>query len=194
MKKLTGFIKKYWILIMLVLAGILYVINFFLKGPISPVTPTPTPINKIAAFGSLIPGVSNENDVLNVLGRPIDTKTENGLVTSQYKSTNQYRFNKVIFTNGTTKLIKEIVNSNDNKDASSITSIYGAPQYTLYEKLSNSVFNLYVYPQNRIAYLGATDGTLKEIWYFEPTTIDNFIKDWGQDFETTPVGEKDSAY
>lgn len=172
---------------MVVIAGIFYITNLLLKGPGQPI-PSPTPINNsVATFGSLKPGVSTANDVINVLGRPIDTKNENGQTVSEYKSTNQYRFNQVTFVNGTATLIKEIVNSNDNKDASIITSIYGTAQKVLYEKLPSSVFNLYVYPGNGIAYLGAADGTLKEIWYFQPTTIDSFITDWGQDFSKTPV-------
>lgn len=187
MRNIFTFIKKYWILIMIFLAGILFVLNAILKGPSQP-TPSPSPASSnIATFGSLKPGTSTTNDVTGVLGRPIDTKNENGQTISEYKSTNQYRFNQVTFTNGTATLIKEIVNSNDNKNVSSITSIYGTAQNILYEKLPSSVFNLYVYPQNGIAYLGAVDGTLKEIWYFQPTTIDNFITDWGQDFSKTPV-------
>lgn len=171
---------------MFVLAVVLYIINSLLKPPAT-INPSPTPVNKVATFGTIIPGASTEKDVSSVWGRPISTNEEGSQKTSEYKSTNQYRFNQAIFTNGTANLIKEIINSNDNKDASSITSVYGTAQDILYEKLPSSVFSLYVYPQNGIAYLGASDGTLKEIWYFQPTTIDRFIADWGQNFSKTKV-------
>jgi hypothetical protein len=165
---------------------LLYIINSLLKSPIT-VNPSPTPVSKIATFGTIVPGTSTESDVSNVWGRPISTNEEGSQKISEYKSSNQYRFNQATFTNGTATLIKEIVNSNDNKDVGSITSVYGVAQNVLYEKLPSSVFNLYVYPQNGIAYLGAKDGTLKEIWYFQPTTIESFMTDWGQNFSKTKV-------
>ena len=91
-------------------------------------------------------------------------------------------------------LIKEIVNSNDNIDASFVTNSYGIAPNMLYEDLSNSVFNLYVYPQNGIAYLGAADGTLKEIWYFQQTKLDDFIKNWGTGFSIDPPSQSSVGY
>jgi len=186
MKKVIGFIKKYWVLLIIILAVTLYIVNLFLRGSQSNGTPTPTPNNKVATFGSLTPGTSSTTDVTNTLGRPIETKTVNGEVVSQYKSTNQYRFHEVVFTNDTAKLIKEIVNTNDKINSDFITNTYGVASNILYEQLANSTFNLYVYPANGIAYLGHTDGTVLEIWYFEPTTIDKFITDWGQGYSNTP--------
>lgn len=171
-------------------AIILYIVSLFVKGPPgTEANPTPTPNTKVATYKNLTPGISTEKDVTSVWGRPVTTETINGQTLSDYKSTNQYRFHQVVYVNGTAKLLKEIVNSNDNINADYVTGTYGSIKHKLYEKYPHSSFNLYVYPANGIAYLGHVDGTVKEIWYFEPTTFDNFISLWAQDFSTTPVDD-----
>lgn len=172
---------------MISIAIVLYIVSLFVKGPAKDANPTPTPVAKVATYKNLIPGTSTENDVTSVWGRPVTTETLDGQKVSDYRSTNQYRFHQVIYYNGKAKLIKEIVNSNDNINADYITGTYGTTADKLYEKYPHSSFNLYVYPSNGIAYLGHVDGTIKEIWYFEPTTFENFIVDWGQDYSTAPI-------
>lgn len=190
MKKIFEFVKEYWMLIMIGVAIVLYIVSLFVKGPPGTgVSPTPTPNNKVATYKNIVPGTSTEKDVTSVWGRPVTSETSNGQTVSDYRSTNQYRFHQVIYTNGTAKLLKEIVNSNDNINSDYITGTYGTTKYKLYEKYPHSSFNLYVYPTNGIAYLGHVDGTVKEIWYFEPTTFDNFVSLWAQDFSTTPVDD-----
>ena len=179
------FIRKYWILLLVVIAFILYVANLFIKSP-TQTNKTHTNTPPSATFKSLVPGISTPDQVAEQLGKPVSTKTVNGETISQYKSTNQYRFNEVIYTNGSAQLIKEIVNSNDNINADYVTNVYGVAPYMFYNTLSNNHFNLYVYPQNGIAYLGHTDGTLLEIWYFQPTTIDDFVKTWADGYSLTP--------
>ncbi len=186
MTKIISFFKKFWILILVILAAILYLLNIIIKGN-APTTPQTPPSATVTPFKSLIPGVSTEDQVATALGRPVSSKTIDNQKISDYRSTNQYRFHEVVFTNGKAILIKEIVNSTDNKEADSIKTILGEPDYTLYSKLENDPFNLYVYPEKGLAYIGHPDGTLLEIWYFESTTIENFIADWGQDYSATKI-------
>lgn len=187
MKKILNFIKKHWFLFLLILTSAFYFVNLSIKGP--PETNpnvSQAPIVKVATFGTLTPGSSTANDVAKVLGSPIDTKTTDGTTTNQYKSTNQYRFHVVTFANGVAILIKKVVNSGDNITSDPIRSTYGVAPNLLYNKLNNNPFNLFVYPAAGIAYLGHEDGTMLEIWYFQPTTIDDFIKNWGSGFSKTP--------
>lgn len=186
------FIKKYWILFLLSFAAILYITNFvlnFKKSPTTPPNPTPTTTNT-ATYKTLSPGSSSQEDVNKVLGSPVKEEKNNGTILAEYKSSNQYRYHTVEFENNTVSIIKEVINTPDNKNSESIISVYGVAPYILYDQYPGSTFNLYVYPQNGIAYLGHKNGTtLLEIWYFKPTSIDNFISKWGQGYgKEKPVG------
>jgi len=57
----------------------------------------------------------------------------------------------------------------------------------LYSQAPNASFDLFVYPANGIAYLGHSDGTILEIWYFPPVeNIDMFIENYGQGYGKEP--------
>lgn len=189
MRKIINFIKNYWILIMIVLAGLLYIVNLFIKGSSPTSTPTPTPVAQRASYKDIFPGISSEADLRNALGTPLKTTTNESGIIDEYKSTSELRRHIATIKSGKVVFFKEIVSANDKTTATDITNIYGVAPNILYNKSPNSTFNLYVYPSNGIAYIGHSDGALLEIWYFEPTTIDNFINLWGQDYSTSPSTE-----
>jgi hypothetical protein len=189
MRKIFEFIKKYWLVIMVVLAAILYVINFFLKGQAPTIAPTPTQVAQTASYNNIFPGVSTESDLNKSLGAPLKTTISGNIKTDEYKSTSELRHHIAIIQGEKVSFIKEIVSAHDTTTATSITNIYGKAPKILYGKSSNSTFNLYIYPSNGIAYLGHADGTLLEIWYFQPTSFEDFVSKWGQDYSTTPSTE-----
>lgn len=148
----------------------------------------PSPVNKIASFDEIIPGKTSIEKINELLGKPLDSTKSGDLDVFNYKSENQYRTHKVYSKDGLTELIiEEIVN--ENKTANDVRKIYGIAPEILYEKTLTSVFNLYVYPSNGIAYLGHEDGGILEIWYFVPTTIEDFITKWGSDYSKEPSKE-----
>ena len=184
MRKLFDFIKRHswiWVLIIVLIA----VIGDSLLSSQQKTSPSPTPIPQKATFKDVVPGISNESDLNKVLGTPIKSTTNNGVTTDEYKSASPVRKSIGIIENGKVSLIKQIIGSSENITADSVTNIYGKAPEILYSKAPNSVFRLYVYPSNGIAYLGHSDGTLLEIWYFVPTSIENFMTQWGQDYQTT---------
>lgn len=179
MRKILLFIKSYWILILIVFTLFIYLANLFIKKPSVPVTPT---ANKIAKFGEILPGKTSVEKVDEILGKPIGSETQNGNTILDYKTTNKYINDQVVANNDLVKIVKKAVIFGDKTNAETITKDFGIAPYTLYKQSSNSVFNLYVYPQNGIAYLGHLDGTVMEIWYFEPTTIEDFISKWAPNY------------
>jgi hypothetical protein len=183
MNKILSFIKKFWFVPLILLIAVIYVTNLLIQAPKN--KPTPTLAAKATTFGVITPGVSTIDQVNNSLGKPINTKTENNSVISDYKSKSVNRFHQVTLTNGTVSLIKEIVTLDENIKSDYMTKQYGDSIYILYPKSNYQYFDLHVYPSNGIAYLGHTDGTVSEIWYFQPTTIDDFLKTWGNDYSTT---------
>lgn len=174
---------------MIVLAAILYIVNLFLKGSSLTPIPTPTSITQRASYKDIVPGLSSEADLKKSLGTPLKTTTSELGIIDEYKSTSELRHHIATIKNEKVVFFKEIVSAKDETTSTNVTNIYGVAPNILYSKSPNSTFNLYVYPSNGIAYLGHSDGTLLEIWYFEPTTIDNFINLWGKDYLTSPSTE-----
>lgn len=189
MQKIISFIKKYWILLFTVLAAVLYIAKLIIVPAQTKVSPSPTPSDQVASYKSIVPGVSTEADLKTLLGTPVKTTIDKNQSTDEFKSTSELRRHIATIQNGKVTFFKEIVSSNDKTTANDIINIYGSATDVLYSKLPNSVFKLYVYPQNGIAYIGASDGTLLEIWYFKPIDISNFISQWGQEYSTSPNTE-----
>jgi hypothetical protein len=187
MRKVIDFFKRSWLLILIVLAIFLFIADKIIKPKTSGLLVSPTPISTgVADYKSIVPGKSTLDEVNDLLGFPIEQNEENGKTIAEYESSSKYRNNVITVQNGVTTLIKEIVTATDNKKAESVTGVYGTAPHRLYEQKPSSTFDLYVYPNNGIAYLGHEDGTLLEIWYFQPTTIETFSNSWGQGYSTRP--------
>jgi hypothetical protein len=198
MNKIVPFLKKYWWAVIIFIVSVSYVGFGYLRTPgQTPVaTSSTSPVSQIATFGSIRPGYNTENDLSKILGTPLSQSSSSGQLNLNYKSTsiNSDRQDSAVVQNGKVIFVKEIVPSTDKRDASSITSIYGTASDILYSKLPDSSFNLYVYPANGIAYLGHPDGTLQEIWYFQPTTIQNFLVTWGRDYTSIQPTPSEGVY
>lgn len=189
MNKFKAFVKKYFWVFVLIIVVFSIVGDAYLQRKDGQAQPTPTPIAQKASYKSITPGVSTESDLTKLLGTPLKTTINGAEKTDEYKSTSELRRHVAIVQGEKVVFIKEIVSAHDTTKASDIISIYGASSNTLYTKYPNSTFNLYVYPSNGISYLGHKDGTLLEIWYFQPTTITSFLSTWGTDYSTTPSTE-----
>lgn len=150
-------------------------------------TPKPTPIAKKSTYQNISPGLSTESDLTKTFGDPLRRTAGSGQVELEYRSTSAIKNHYVLIRNGKLAILKETVTPEDNKSAASITSEYGVPQNILYNKLPNSSFQLYVYPENGIAFLGHSDGTIIEVWYFEPTSIEGFVSLWAPDYSNKPA-------
>lgn len=193
MNKIINFIKNKKIAF-IGLISIFSIVFIFIKvnsstpNDMKDVIPTSIPSNKVASFNEIVPGKTNTERINELLGYPIESTKSGDLDISGYKTQNQYRNHKVYSQEGLAELIiEEIIDSSKNAD--DIRKIYGIAPEILYEKTPLSTFNLYIYPSNGIAYLGHKDGTITEIWYFVPATIEDFITKWGSDYSKEPSKE-----
>lgn len=190
MKKIFNFIKNNWLVILVILSLLLTIINKIIKGPASnrvvEITPTPsTTIN----YKAITPGKTSLDEAESILGSPLK-QTQNGdTILAEFASTNKYRNNFIYAQKGTVVLIKEMVIVGDPQEArkaKDITSVLGTAPFRLYRQEPQSFIDLYVYPSNGIAYLGGEDGSLSQIWYFKPTTIEDFSYNWAQGYSSDP--------
>lgn len=144
--------------------------------------PTATPSAGVS-YKSLAPGSSSRGDVLAALGKPLNDEMSDLL---NFKSSNPNLPHQVAVSVDTVVFIREIITAKDKKNTENITSQYGNAPYTLYGPSSVNGFNLYVYPDKGIAYVGhVKDPILLEIWYFQPTTIEDFQVRWAKGYSTT---------
>lgn len=143
--------------------------------------------NQIATYKDISTGESYDADKINeLLGFPVDSTTSGELLINQYRSSNEFRTNEIRIRNGEVDFIKEVINLDDTRTAKSIQEEYGRYDTVLYEKESDSYFDLYVYTNKGLAYLAHQDGTVLEIWYFKPTEIDTFIDKWASNYQKEP--------
>ncbi len=146
-------------------------------------------ISKITSIDEIKIGSSKE-EIDNLIGKEIESTRSGELTMNTYKSGNIYRPNQIFFKNDISELIIEEIT-----DKSVTTKVlgekYGFPTNILYEKLEHSTFNLFVYLDEGIAYLGHENGGLVlEIWYFKPTDIKNLIKKYAQNYQENPYTEQ----
>jgi hypothetical protein len=190
MGKVFNFIKKYWVLILIALMLVLVIIDKFIipDKKVSQTVSTPKS-NRVADYKSIQPGKSKLEEINSLLGYPIEQSEKDGNIIAEYRSSSNYRNNLVTVQNGVATLIKEIVTATDNKKSQDIIQEYGEAPFVLYDQKPSSTFNLYVYPTNGIAYLGHEDGTLLEVWYFQPIDIDSFISTWAKDYSKEKTTE-----
>lgn len=127
-------------------------------------------------FKTFVPGKSSKEDVVAVLGTPKkEHDTDNGETLLEFNSDSSTRNNQITINNSVVDFIKEIVTLKNPKYAQEIKKVYGEPKYFLYGPHSYAGYDLYIYPENGIAYLGNSNtGLLLEIWYFPATTIEIF--------------------
>ena len=170
-------------ILLILLLGVFAVGAFLLlRARARPTPPTPTP-SVGARYKSLIPGTSSRGDVLNNMGKPLNDEASDLL---NFKSSNPNLPHQVTIPVDTVVFIREIITAKDKKTTEDITSQYGNAPYTLYGPASVNGFNLYVYLDKGIAYIGhVKEPILLEIWYFQPTTIEDFQVKWAKGYSTT---------
>lgn len=189
MKNIKAFFQKYFWVSILIIVVAAVIGDVYLTRPNQKPLATPTPVAQTASFKSVVPGISLEADLNKVLGTPVKTTISGSKKTDEYKSSSELRLHSATIEGGRVIFIKEVVSAHDTAIAKSITDVYGNAPNVLYSKFPNSTFNLFAYPSNGIAYLGHTDGTLLEIWYFQPTTLNNLLKTWATDYSLAPSTE-----
>lgn len=190
MNNLINFIKSKKIILITILSlstTIFIAIKINNKNTKINVVPTPSSDNQIATYKNIAAGeIFNEDKINELLGYPVASTASGEFKVNNYRSSNEYRTNELTIKRGEVDFIREVVNPGDNKNADDLRNLYGAADIILYEKSSNSYFDLYIYQKKGIAYLGHKDGGILEIWYFKPMDIDSFIENYAPNYQKIP--------
>jgi hypothetical protein len=184
MNNVVGFIKshkKLLALLFIVITIIVFLTNKSKKENIDSTQPHPSSTQ--ASYKTIVPGKSSTEKVFEVLGKPEAEIKQDEKTIFNYKSSSLAQNNQVYFENKDLVLIKEIVTLDDDQNAQDIITNYGKTNKILYGPDSHSGFYLHVYPENGIAYIGHPEtGLLLEVWYFTPTTFEEFKQKWASNY------------
>lgn len=147
---------------------------------------------EIQVWNNFQPGKTTKKDVVNKLGDPeTETKTDGGSLDA-FSSESPVRLHQVLFdSQNVSQLFKKIITAGDTATPKDIIQIYGDASNILYGADSINGIYLYVYSDKGIAYLGNNQSnTLFEIWYFAPTSLDNFMKNLASGYSKEPLNQE----
>jgi len=144
-------------------------------------------------YKSITPGATSKESVMSIIGDPLDQNQNNNQTTYTFTSPVEARPHEAVFEGSELLLFKETVNL--NKTAKDIKDKFGDAPNMLYRSTVAGGFALYIYPDRGVAYLGDTSGKniITEIWYFKPTTFENFKTKWAPDFYDSVATEGSPA-
>jgi hypothetical protein len=143
----------------------------------------PIGISEGAIFENLKPGVSTLDDVVAQFGTSDKETATGSSKILEYESKNPNFNNEFKITDDKVDFIKQIVTMQEGITVKSINEEYGIYRNILYGPLSQNGFHLYAYPDKGIAYIGNQNADIVlEIWYFPPTTIEQFMSLYAQDY------------
>lgn len=180
--------KKYWLIVLLAfIATILVIINFFITNKNNgQKTPVQTAVPSVSWKG-VVPGQTNKDQLVKLLGTP-DPAYSNPTNNTYAYPREQGPPNLVFLDGDKVGLIKEMVTSGN---LSQYIQKYGKPEGEYWGENQESGFKIYIFSKSGLAVMAhQKEGLVVEIWYFQPTTLENFLAIWGRDLslEEKPQG------
>lgn len=180
-----SFIKSSWLFIVLAVIAFL-LIGLSLFFPEQKSQPSPTPKTQAQSWNKITPGKTSFDEVKEKLGEPIETRQRQSQTILFYPSESESLNHEVVISQNTVGFIKEQV-IGDTRKLSYYVNQFGEPKAKLYGPYAASGYLLNIFPENGIAILAHADhGLVFENWYFEPTTLEDFLQKWGQGLSENP--------
>lgn len=191
MPKQTGRQKKFLFLgigigIVAILVTLIFVI--VRRPPKSPALPPALPPSALQ-WKNIKVGQDDKSQVAAKLGQPLSTKNlEGNKEVSTYQSNNQYWPHEVEYVNGITTLVKQRQLQSKKFELFEYAKKYGQPEKIVPTNDSGFGIDLYIYAKNGFALKAhRVEGTIFEIWYFQPTTLEDFLQKYSQEIGTDPT-------
>ncbi len=172
LNKVSQTIKSEWLVVLL---GLLSIIAFtaatlaFIGRNKTVVAPPGTSWNDIFA------GTTTKKGLEDKLGQPINiTQNDNNIIYT-YPSTNQFRPQEVDLSNDTVSLIKEQVIGDEKGKLADYIQKYSQPEAVLLGQHGFAAPGHFWGKNGLLVFANDFDGTIVEIWYFEPSQLIAFL-------------------
>lgn len=123
-------------------------------------------------------GTTTKEELKSLLGSPIKVDDRNGQISYFYSSANQYRPHEVNVLGNTVNLIKEQVIEEEKGRLADYTQKYDQPERKLYGKHGAFAPGHFWSKAGLLIFANEFDGKIIEIWYFSPTTLENFLQQY----------------
>jgi len=142
----------------------------------------------------IVPGKSTEQDVALALGGPERKRTLEPYMLYYYPSPYGGKFapHEIYFRDGIVQLIIIVTVEDDFEQL--VLDPYGMPEKVTWSSSSLLWMRLFVYASRGFAVtansiLPPASSQVTERWYFEPTTVEQFLKEWQEII--IPTGPRD---
>lgn len=121
-------------------------------------------------------GSDTKEEVIGKLGSPLSATTSAaGWEQLDFQSTNQYWPHEVFFQKDKSTLVRERLLDPKSGELQTYITQYGSPDEVMNNSLSGLEFYLHVFASSGIAVnANPSTGTVFEVWYFPPTTLEKF--------------------
>lgn len=120
-------------------------------------------------------GTTTKNELELKLGPPTKIEEREASTSYFYTSTDQFRPHEIKITNDIVNLIKEQVPDQDKGNLSDYIQKYGQPEVILFGPHGTFSPGHFWGQKGLLVFANKFDGTIVEIWYFKPTTLENFL-------------------
>lgn len=170
--RVANYLKSEWFLVTLGGLSILLItlaILSFSKNKINNIPPGTPWQNNIYA------GQTTKKELESKLGKPIKTAEEDKTIYF-YPSTDQYRPNRVEFSEDIVNVIKEQVIGDGKGGLNDYIQKYNQPETELFGPHGTFAPGHFWGKKGILVFANKFDGTIVEIWYFAPTTLNDFLQ------------------
>ncbi len=160
--------------------------------PPQKIVPQPDPIQPV--WNGFRLNITKASDVEKLLGKP--TSTEKIELGEYYNYPSAYEVlpQQVLIRDGVVALIKQRI-APDAPNYQSLVNSLGKEDFIQYTPFGGEIYPLYVYPSKGLALARDESGDALEIWFFSPTTAEDFKNTFGKEnFDTPSEQEPEGIY
>lgn len=171
-------------------ATLIVAAKVFIKPAPQRVVSQATPLPSAPSWNGVLPGKTTVDQILSLVGKPESEESQNGRTELEIKRNGDGPPHSIITQGNTVKLVKDRVLTG-NLDT--FKEKYGEPENQYWGEHQKVGFKTYVWTKNGIAVVAHNlDGAVFEVWYFEPTTLENFLSNFGKNLSVER--KKDGGY
>lgn len=176
--------KKYTLTVFFILS--IFLLFIYLRSTKKDLIQTEKTQQIGVSYNNITPNKNTEDDIVSEFGIPVNERLEGENKILEYKSNNPNFNNEFTIITNKVNFIKQMVTSEDKITISDLNQKYGNYSSILYGPGSVSNFNLYIYLDKGIAYIGNQQANIvTQIWYFPPTNINNFINLYAKNYSVS---------
>lgn len=182
---MNNLFKKYFLLVLLAfIATILVIVKVLLSGQTQTPIVIPSPIPSPLTWNGITPGQTTPSQLKTIPGVEESTN-ESGQTKITIPRSDQGLPHEITMQNNVVGLIKDRVLSGN---LNNFIQKFGQPDGEYWGDHQEVGFKTYVFVKHGVAVIASKqDTSVFEVWYFQPTTLSNFLSTWGKGLTTEPV-------